>query len=390
MIFSFLKVIPKGLRKLAILFYTLKFRFKKMTGLLRPPVIQPYFGYGNSGRIYLMGRLLEDNGLARPVDRQSIWHNLKAMYQRYTSDFIPDARIKVHFRDETFEVITDDEGYFEFDHHLKEPLKDDQDWYEVSLELLDQVVRKQKNTTATGRILVAEKNSVFGIISDIDDTILVSRATKFFRKVRLLLLKNAYTRLPFEGVAAFYNALRKGRSGAIFNPIFYVSSSSWKLYDLLLDFCLVKGIPVGPFMLRESRADDYRFFGSIHKDHKLTKIEHIFEVYSNLKFILIGDSGQRDAEIYAQVVRDYPGRVECIYIRDVSNNRRDEKVFELANELLNNYQVELKLVKNTLEAAFHAFDRGYITESSLKAVQGEKEKEENYSEDPEELIQQQA
>src|SRR5690606_10303721 len=133
----------------------------------------------------------------------------------------------------------------------------------------------------------------------------------------------------------------KGKTGKYFNPIFYVSSSSWKLYDLLVDFCDVKNIPKGPFFLRSSRLDQYKFISSIHTDHKLTQIEKILSVYKSLKFILIGDSGQKDPEIYAQVVKDYPGRIEAIFIRDVSKKGRDERVNQLAERVAKEHQVDM-------------------------------------------------
>ena len=68
---------------------------------------------------------------------------------------------------------------------------------------------------------------------------------------KLTLLHNAHTRLPFEGVAGFYQALQRGRDGEAYNPVFYVSNSPWNLYDLLEDFLDVHGIPRGPLLLRD-------------------------------------------------------------------------------------------------------------------------------------------
>jgi len=380
-----LQLVATALRKVAVAFYTTKYSLKKKAGWLGQPIIQPYFGYGNKDFVYLKGRLLEDVGLSKPEDNHNKWQNLKAMYKRYTADFIPGARISVEFEGHETEVTTDEEGYFEVNLSLEQPIESDRDWFPMHFKLEDEIIHNQEESTATGRVMISETNSQFGIISDIDDTILVSRATKFLRKIRLLLLKNAYTRLPFEGVAAFYHALQIGNERNCFNPIFYVSSSSWKLYDLLLDFCQMKGIPVGPYMLRESRADDYRFISSIHNDHKLKKIEHILKVYAKIKFILIGDSGQKDTEIYAQVVRDFPGRIENIYIRDVSKEKNDVKITAIAEELKEKYDVKMNLVKHTSEAAELAYSSGYISHKELLNVKGDEEREYQYTEDPEEL-----
>ena len=371
------------LRRLATFFYVIKFKFKKATGLLSDPVIQPYLGYGNTESIFVFGRVLEKYVLSKPLDRHNLWDNIKAMYRRYTSDFISNVELKVTFKGQEKVICTDDEGYFQLTFDLDQPLTED--WVEVDLELLTKVVRNQGKVTAKGEVMVSERNSQFGIISDVDDTILISRATTIYRKLRLLLLKNAHTRLPFEGVAGFYHALRKGRNFKSFNPIFYVSSSSWKLYDLLTEFCAVRGIPKGPFMLRASRIDDYKFISSIHSSHKLQKIESVMEAYKNLKFILIGDSGQKDPEIYNQVVKDYPGRVEAIYIRDVSKEKRDIAIQRIAEDI-KELGVEMVYINNTVEAAKHALEKGYISTESLSEISEEFEKDEHYSDDPDELV----
>jgi len=381
---TIIKYIAKYLRRLATLIYKLKFRFKKKMGLLEHPIIQPYIGYGNARKLHATGRILEKYALSKPIDRYNKWDNMKAMYRRYTSDFIPNVKVKATFRNLVKEGFTDDEGYFYFTFETADPLPAKDDWFEVKFELLDKVVRKQKPVEATGKIMVSELNSQFGIISDVDDTILVSRATTFLKKIRLLLLKNAHTRLPFEGVAAFYHALQKGSNNTSFNPIFYVSSSSWKLFDLLIDFAAKRGIPSGPFLLRASRIDHYRFISSIHANHKLQKIEHIMATYSKIKFILIGDSGQKDPEIYNQVVKDYPGRVKAIYIRDVSKEDRDAEVKKLADDL-KKQNIPMIFVQDTEEAAQHAHEQGYISDVGMKETIGEKAKDEIYTDDPEKL-----
>lgn len=378
------KFIARYLRRIATLLYKLKFKIKKSIGWLEHPIIQPYTGYGTSGYIYITGRILEKYALSKPIDRYNKWDNFKAMYRRYTSDFFPNVKVRATFQKQVKEGYTDDEGYFTFHFETSEPLPEKIDWFDIHFKLLDKVVHKQKTVETTGKVMVSEFNSQFGIISDVDDTILVSRATTMIRKLRLLLLKNAHTRLPFEGVAAFYHALRKGNNNTSFNPIFYVSSSSWKLYDLLVDFAAKRGIPPGPFLLRASRIDHYRFISDIHGNHKLQKIEHIMSTYSKIKFILIGDSGQKDAEIYQQVAKDYPGRVEAIYIRNVSKKGRDIEVKSIADSL-SELGLEMVFVQDTEEAAKHALQRGYISEAGIQKIVGEKAKDEQYSDDPEEL-----
>jgi phosphatidate phosphatase APP1 len=91
----------------------------------------------------------------------------------------------------------------------------------------------------------------FGVISDIDDTVIRTDATRLLRMLKRTLLENARTRLPFEGVAEFYSGLHARRTVRALNPVFYVSSSPWNLYAVLTDFLEHQGIPLGPLMLRD-------------------------------------------------------------------------------------------------------------------------------------------
>jgi phosphatidate phosphatase APP1 len=371
----FFKRIGKVLQRLAIKLDRSRYVLKKRLGWLRSPIILPYRGFGNRYEIYLRGRVLEDNGLAKPAERNSIWHNIVAMYKRYVSNEIPNVRVRATFNGQEQVVTTNEIGFFEVRFRFPTPLPVNKDWVEVQLELIDKVVPNQKQVRAGGPVMLSQSHHQFGIISDVDDTILVSNATNFYKKIKLMLFKNARSRLPFEGVASFYSALQKGPEGSSFNPVFYVSSSSWNLYDLLVDFCNYQGIPRGPFMLRGSRLDQFTFFASIHKEHKMAKIRQILTAFNDLRFILIGDSGQKDAEIYSQVVREFPGRILAVYIRDVSNEERDAAVRAIAGTV-HQSGVEMLLVQDTAEAARHAESRGFIASEKVPEVEAEKAKDE--------------
>ena len=135
------------------------------------------------------------------------------------------------------------------------------------------------------------------------------------------MLGNARTRLPFPGVAGFYRALRDGATGDENNPIFYVSSSPWNLYDVISEFMDLQEIPRGPILLRDWDYQPRIALVAIrHFDHKGVAIRNIMQMYPELPFILIGDTSQHDPEIYRQFVEEFPGRIPAIYIRDVTQN----------------------------------------------------------------------
>ena len=176
-----------------------------------------------------------------------------------------------------------------------------------------------------------------------------------------VLTGNARTRLPFPGVGALYRALT--RDGEARNPIFYVSSSPWNFFDLLWQFLDYRRIPLGPMFLRNWGVD---LLGG-HGGYKHGVIERIFTRFPDLTFVLVGDSGEKDPEIYAEIVRRHPGRVLAVYIRDVTEGTRDSGVLKLREEVRKT-GADLVLAADSLNAASHAMAMGLITPGEYRSV----------------------
>jgi phosphatidate phosphatase APP1 len=244
-------------------------------------------------------------------------------------------------------------------------------WHTVSLELADPP--NDVPVTATAHILAPAPTATFGVVSDMDDTVLQSEVTSFLRAARMVLLENALTRLPFPGVAAFYRALERGATGAEANPIFYVSSSPWNLYDVIDGFLEAQRIPAGPLLLRDW---DFGRLSERHGRHKGLVIREIFDAYPELPFLLVGDSGQEDPEIYAELVRERPGRVKAVYIRNVTPHaERLARIEALAREIAAAGST-LVLADDTLAVARHAAMHGWIASDALAEIGGEKRDDE--------------
>lgn len=348
----------------------LKLFVKQQLGWLQRPIIQPFRGFGDSNYVTVMGRVLEDNSLAKAASKDNYWANFMAMLKRFVADEIPGVRIRIQFYNYRQTVRTDESGVFEAGFMLDGFEGEGKAWHDVHFELLDEIIPGQGSITATGEVLLMQDASQYGVISDVDDTIMISHSFKTVRKLRLMLFKNARTRMPFLGVAAFYRALHQGKQGNYVNPVFFVSSSEWNLYDLLIDFCSSQDIPKAPFLLKTLKTSFFQLFksgGGSHL-HKLDKIEKVLSVFRDKPFILIGDSGQHDAEIYARVVADFPGRILAIYIRDVRKSRH-KKVKEIADKLKEGHGVEMLLVTETSDAAEHAIRKGYIRRLSKEEIE---------------------
>jgi phosphatidate phosphatase APP1 len=331
--------------------------------------IQPYRGHGTTERLYISGRIFEGRPVpaARADDAylRNLWHTV----QRLGSDEVPAARVRVGTSGASKEVLADVEGFFEASLDTPTNVESGEVWREIEIELIDPPSDRGP-VAAQGFAIVPPDEARFGIISDIDDTIVKTDVANLLRMLRLVLLTNAHTRLPFAGVGAFYRALHRGSAGPFTNPLFYVSSSPWNFYDLLTEVFEVHCVPIGPLFLKDYGLARDLLLSRGHVEHKLAAIERILTTHPQLSFVLVGDSGQKDPEIYSEIVRRYPERIEVIYIRDVSQAERDAQVRHLA-ATIESYGVPLIFASDTLTAAEDAASRGLIDDAGLAEVREE-------------------
>ena len=347
----------------------------RAVGGSNPYEIVAYRGHGTAQRLYVHGRVLEIEAIAPAAETDSTWRNLLNTMKRLGSDPLPHARVMARRGDVEQEIVADDEGFFGGWIPVAGSLPIDSRWHSVELELLGPLRPKDVGVRTTGLALVPPPGAAYGVISDLDDTVIQSHLTNFLRAARTLLLDNARTRLPFPGVAAFYQALHAG-TGTVPNPIYYVSSSPWNLYTLLTEFLDLQGIPMGPLMLRDWDLDRRTIGSDRHQSHKGEIIREIVALHPTLPFILIGDSGQQDPEIYKAIVEEFPDRILAVYIRNIL---RDPTRIAAVNALAAEVRVArstLVLADDTLAAARHAVEHGWIPASALPAIGEEKRADE--------------
>lgn len=346
---------------------------RRILGRTDPAGVIGYRSYGTATRVLVLGRALEDEGVLQPDASHSWMRNFREAVKRFEADPLPHARVEARIGDATATLEADDEGFLHHWLDLDSPIPTT-GWQDVALALAPDA--HPGAITGTGHVLVPSVHARFGVISDIDDTVLQSRVASPFHAARLMLFENARTRLPFAGVAAFYRALVAGAGGDEGNPIFYISSSPWNVFQVLVDFLDAQGIPLGPLLLRDWDLDRSL---TRNAGHKATLIREVLDTYPSMRFILVGDTSQEDPEIYAQVVRDTPDRVLAIYIRDVgATPLRRGAVEQLVREV-HGSGVPLVLAETTLAIAEHAAAQGWIDAAHLPAVREEKREDEGTS-----------
>ncbi|HEX8270631.1 MAG TPA: phosphatase domain-containing protein [Flavobacterium sp.] len=334
-------------------------RFRKLFGNYKigQILIVPYRCYGTGLHLYVKGRVL-DNEPLEIIEKHSVIETLQYAFHQFNTHEIPDCPIILLIGETKYEALTDRKGYFLFKTILPgdvSGLSDKEGWVEYELRVGDHTF---PTATYKGQFLIPEKEADYGIISDIDDTILNTGVTSFlkWKVIRNSLFVNAYRRIPLEGAADLYRQLHMGVDKKEKNPIFYLSNSPWNLYQYLRLFLDHNGFPKGPILLRSFNSMFQRAVGS-EKPHKQKEIINLLETYPDLKFILIGDSGEHDASIYTEIAAQFPHRILCIYLRSVNHKRRMQHV----RSIVDNFRITpLLLVEKSADAEAHARLSGYI------------------------------
>lgn len=327
--------------------------------LTNRPVVKVYHSYGGNGQIVVIGHVLKTSPLPRVKHRRNFWTNTMALIRLFIVKPIPHAKVSLTFQGQTIEQVTEDDGFFRFQWS---PFKMPQaGWHKVSVNLAEGIVNKYHGAvTGEGKIYIPYVNK-YAIISDIDDTFLISHSSNLRKRLFVLLTENAYSRKPFEGVVNHYQALaRAGTVPQEPNPFFYVSSSEWNLYDYIREFSEKNELPKGIYLLSQlKRLTEAWKTGQNRHGTKFFRIARIMEAFPAQDFILLGDDSQQDPLIYASVVEHFRGQIKAVYLRNVFH--KNEKIVKGAIARIRAVGVEVCHFKHSAEAMEHSFRIGLIT-----------------------------
>lgn len=325
-----------------------------------------YRGIGSPGRLLVRGRVLVNRTPPGFHSDDDFWDDLVNMYRRLSTTEIPGARIRASAAGVVTEVVSDSEGFFDIELEAGEtPFTAPRQT--VELTLLEPA--GDDPVTARVDVVVRSPASRFLVISDIDDTVVHTQATNLLAMARATFLGNAADRTPFAGVSALYTALVDGASGTEQNPLVFISRSPWNLYDLFDQFCDLQGIPDGRvFFLRDWGFSLEGLSRASARGHKFKLIQRLLETEPDLPVILIGDSGQKDPEIYHAIAQAYGDRILGAFIRDVTHDpKRAASIEALAADCAAE-GVTLHLAGDSLDVARFAAQHGWIAAERTDAV----------------------
>jgi len=159
----------------------------------------------------------------------------------------------------------------------------------------------------------------------------------------LILFRNAHSRKTIPFLKNWHAYIRELNESEHPRDFFYVSNSEWNLYDFLVDFFTINELPKGVFFLQYLKKGfrDLISSGKVNHAHKKNSIEFLLRFYPKKKFILVGDNGQKDMDVYREIVTKFHKRIKGVMIRKLSYIK-NEKMLDEFEQCMREFHVPFK------------------------------------------------
>lgn len=261
-----------------------------------------HVGYGSSTFVRVLARVVhapEQDADTTRTDQQKFRRGWRSFV---TAEAI-DVPVTVTLGGEAHEVRTDRVG--NVDVRLPNPGWEP-GWHEV-------VIQTDKSEPATARVLVIADDVELGIVSDVDDTVLRTLLPRPLVAAYNTFVLPEHARRPVPGMAILYAEIVRAHPGA---PTLYLSTGAWNVAGLLRRFLAAHGYPEGPLLLTDWGPTNTGWFRS-GREHKRAALRTLASDFPGVRWLLVGDDGQHDPDIYAEFARDCPAHVRAIAIREL-------------------------------------------------------------------------
>lgn len=319
------------------------------------PILKLYRGYANDQELIVMGHVFKPTSIEEYNFQKKNLKNATSVIKMFQIKTQANADVYLKYNNSKIHTKTLADGYFKFCIPVDQTTTYGWIDYEVSTIYKDEVI-------TTKECYIRPHKGNLGIISDIDDTFLVSHTLNPLKKLYVLLFKNVNKRKIYEDVVTHYQALSTaGRDNKEeFNAFFYVSSSEWNLYRFIVKFTSLHKLPKAVLLLKDIKTSLTDFFmtGKGDHNHKFEKIKHILEFYPNLEYVLLGDDSQHDPYLYEAICKIFPVTVKAVYIRQTGTSKKT-KIIDIMNNLTT-LDVAVCYFKHSTEAIAHSKSIGII------------------------------
>jgi phosphatidate phosphatase APP1 len=274
--------------------YRLRARWGRWAG--RVPTVVPFIGYGGDGWIRVLGRVVLRKPGRAPADRFTSVRG----WRSFTSIPVRHAEVTVTANGVAGPVRADRGGVIDARFEARLPAG----WSTVRLSI-------DGHDGVDFSVFVVHESATFGMVSDVDDTVMVTALPRPFLAAWNSFVLDEHARTPVAGMAVLYERLVRANPDA---PVVYLSTGAWNVVPTLTRFLSRNLYPRGPLLLTDWGPNSERWFRS-GPEHKRISLERLASEFPGIRWLLIGDDGQHDESIYGDFARRHPEHVRAVAIR---------------------------------------------------------------------------
>lgn len=277
-------------------------RFRERRGRRRGlvPTIVPFPGYGGDGWLRVLGRVV----LVKPGRRAPDRYTSIRGWRSFTSVPVRDAELRMRAGDVEHVIRADRGGVI--DARVEAALAPG--WQSVLLAL-------DGSDEIEAPVFVVDDEVGFGVVSDIDDTVVVTALPRPFLAAWNTFVVNEHARRAVPGMPVLYDRLTATHPGA---PVIYLSTGAWNVLRTLDRFLSRNLYPRGPFLLTDWGPTPDRWFRS-GQEHKKEELARLAADFPTMRWLLVGDDGQHDEERYREFADAHPDNVAAVAIRELTS-----------------------------------------------------------------------
>jgi phosphatidate phosphatase APP1 len=258
-----------------------------------------YAGYGSPGWARVFGRVLlarGEPGLVRQADKVRGWRS-------FVTVPVSDAEVEIEAGGAVHRVRSNRGGYVD----AVVEGRFSPGWETIRLSTPGAAgVRAQ--------VRVVDPAATIGIVSDVDDTVMVTALPRPLLAAWNAFVLDEHSRMAVPGMAVMFERLITEHPGA---PVFYLSTGAWNVAPAISRFLSRHLYPPGPLLLTDWGPTDTAWFRS-GRQHKRATLARLAEEFPGVRWLLVGDDGQHDQELYAEFAAAHPDQVAAVAIRRLS------------------------------------------------------------------------
>jgi phosphatidate phosphatase APP1 len=281
-------------------------RFRERRGRRRGlvPTIVPFTGYGGPGWVRVLGRVVLQKPAAASGQEEALI-SIRG-WRSFTSVHVPGVDVTASSGRSRRTIRADRGGVLDARIDVRLP----PGWHSIRLTI-------EGGRAVEAPVFIVDENVDFGLVSDVDDTVMVTALPRPFLAAWNTFVLDEHARTAVAGMAVLYERLVRAHPGA---PVVYLSTGAWNVAPTLSRFLGRHLYPRGTLLLTDWGPTHDRWFRS-GADHKRVNLERLVAEFPTVRWLLVGDDGQHDEHIYSELAAAHPGNVAAVAIRQLTRSQ---------------------------------------------------------------------